>query len=71
MGALEEQARFLTAKYGTAAGPVGLPREATASTFDPATLMVIVGLLLFAVILFILVRDWQLQREINQVRQIE
>lgn len=67
MGALEEQARFLTAKYGTAAGPVGLPRGASGVAFDPATLMVIVGLLLLAVMLFVLVRDWQAQQQPAQL----
>jgi len=54
----EDQARFLTAKYGTAAGPTGLPHPASFS-FDLAALMIILGLLLFAAIVFVLVRDWQ------------
>ena len=58
MGALEDQARFLTAKYGTAAGPVGLPRTA-ATTPDLAILMIVLGLLIFGAILFMLMRDMQ------------
>ena len=67
MGALEEQARFLTAKYGTAAGPVGLPREA-ASTGDIAAIMIILGLVILAGILFMLLRDYTALQEARRVR---
>lgn len=58
MGALEEQARFLTAKYGTAAGPTGLPAVTSVTPSLPA-LMVGLGLLIFIAVLIVLVRDMQ------------
>jgi hypothetical protein len=61
MGALEEQAQFLVTKYGTAAGPVGVPAQLPVTT-DLATLMVLVGLLIFAALLYVLARDYQATR---------
>jgi hypothetical protein len=61
MGALEEQARFLTAKYGTAAGPTGLPHVAPAAP-NLALIMIVLGLLIFVAILAVLFRDLQSQR---------
>ena len=57
----EDQARFLTAKYGTAAGPTGVAHASNVQ-FGIAAVMVILGLLIFAAVLFMLVRDWQLSR---------
>jgi hypothetical protein len=61
MGVLEDQARFLTAKYGTAAGPVGITHAPPVTT-DIAVLMVVLGILIFAAVLFSLVRNYQLEQ---------
>lgn len=63
MAALEDQARFLVAKYGTAAGPTGIPAQTSATMPPVAIAMIAVGLLLFAVILYALLRDWQVQQQ--------
>jgi hypothetical protein len=57
----EEQARFLVAKYGTASGPVGLPRTwpIVSGGADASLLMVLIGLLIFLVVLALLFREWQ------------
>lgn len=61
MGLLEEEARFLVAKYGTAAGPTGLPRTwpSTPVGLDLPLLMVLLGLIIFIIVLALLFRDWQ------------
>lgn len=71
MGILEEEARFLTAKYGTAAGPTGLPQESlnaitSAPGLDIATLMVLLGFLVFFALLFVIVRDVLAMREVRR-----
>ena len=68
MGLIEEEARFLTAKYGTAAGPTGLPLEnvrhiTAAPTLDVASLMVLLGFLVFFALVFVIVRDILTTRE--------
>jgi len=68
MGVIEEEARFLVAKYGTAAGPTGLPLErfnpaGTTLVLDLAGVMILLGFLLFFTILFVLVRDALAARE--------
>jgi hypothetical protein len=69
MGALEEQARFLTAKYGTAAGPTGLPRT-TASVPDIALLMVILGLVIFGLLVYALAKDYyHMQQTAKAIRR--
>lgn len=70
MGVIEEEARFLVAKYGTAAGPTGLPLErftpGTAGAFDLASLMIILGFLVFFALLFVIVRDALATREVRK-----
>lgn len=67
MGVMEEQARFLVAKYGTAAGPTGLPLERfnpqAGAALDVASLMILLGFLLLVAILFVIVRDFQVARQ--------
>lgn len=55
----DEQARFLTAKFGTAAGPTGLPMTNVASGagLDLAGWMVVLGFLIFITLVVVLVRD--------------
>ncbi len=66
MGVLEEQARFVTAKYGTAAGPTGLTPAQSAASIDIATLMIILGILIFIAIFFLLARDFAAQQTMRR-----
>lgn len=59
----------MTAKYGTAAGPTGLPHT-TPFTFDIASIMVLLGLVLFVVILLVLIRDWQTMQTLQKAREL-
>jgi hypothetical protein len=65
MGALEEQARFLVAKYGTTRGPVGseLWSPTTQTVLSVDVIFVIIGLILFGVLFFVIVRDLLAARE--------
>lgn len=65
MGAAEEQARFLVAKYGTARGAAGGPSWAPAQPFTltPESIMVLIGLALLAIILVLIIRDVFAARE--------
>ncbi len=69
MGVFEEQARFLTTKYGTAAGPVGLPHGSLSAGGDLATVMVVLGLVLFASIIFVLFRDYDTMQTAARARR--
>jgi hypothetical protein len=65
MGVYEEQARFLVAKYGTATGPVGSEgwSATTSVVWTPQALMVLLGLVLLALLVFVFVRDLLRARE--------
>jgi hypothetical protein len=65
MGVMEEQARFLVAKYGTARGATGGPSWTPAQPFTltPESIMVLVGLTLLAIILVLIIRDVFAARE--------
>jgi hypothetical protein len=65
MAALEEQARFFVAKYGTAAGPTG---GATWAKIGPYVIpleavFIVIGFLLLGVLLFTILRDYVAARE--------
>ena len=68
MGILEDQARFLVAKYGTALGPTSISRSPTTVTPDIAGIMIVLGLLLLAAIIFVLVRE---NLRVQRVQDIE
>lgn len=63
----EQYARFLVSKYGV---PNAFATH-QAARVDIATIMVILGLAVFAAVLIVLFRDWQALQEASRARTLE
>ncbi len=65
MSALDEQARFLVAKYGTSRASTGSAHWAPVSNviISPEVIFVVLGLILLGFVLFAVIRDLLAARE--------